>query len=73
MSLPDPVWKGVNFSWSAFFGFMGLANLYVAFNFSTDAWVNFKLFGGMGLLLAFAVGQAFILSRHIEPETGDKG
>jgi intracellular septation protein len=73
MTLPDPVWRRVNFSWSAFFGFMGLANLYVAFNFSTDTWVNFKLFGGMGLLLAFAVGQAFILSRYIEPETGDKG
>ena len=72
MTLPDPVWKRVNWSWSAFFTFMGLANLYVAFNFSTDAWVNFKLFGGMGLLLAFAVGQALVLSRYLESEPEEK-
>ena len=66
MTLPDPVWKRVNLSWVIFFALMGIANLYVAFNFSTDAWVNFKLFGGMGLLLAFAIGQAVVLSRHLE-------
>jgi intracellular septation protein len=47
---------------------MGVANLYVALYFSTDAWVNFKLFGGIGLLLAFAVGQALMLSRYLETE-----
>jgi len=72
MTLPDPVWKRVNLSWCVFFALMGIANLYVAFNFTTDAWVNFKLFGGMGLLLAFAVGQALVLSRHIETETEEK-
>ena len=73
MTLPDPVWKRVNLSWSVFFAFMGIANLYVAFNFSTDAWVNFKLFGGMGLLLAFAVGQALVLSRYLGSEPEEKG
>lgn len=72
MTLPDPVWKRVNWSWGAFFTLMGLANLYVAFNFSTDAWVNFKLFGGMGLLLAFAIGQALVLSRYLESEPDEK-
>ncbi|NIO41636.1 MAG: septation protein A [Burkholderiales bacterium] len=72
MTLPDMVWRRVNWSWIAFFTFMGLANLYVAFSFSTDAWVNFKLFGGMGLLLAFAVGQALVLSRYLESEPQDK-
>ncbi|HUU74379.1 MAG TPA: septation protein A [Burkholderiales bacterium] len=72
MTLPDPVWKRVNLSWCVFFALMGIANLYVAFNFTTDAWVNFKLFGGMGLLLVFAVGQALVLSRHIETETEEK-
>jgi intracellular septation protein len=72
MTLPDAVWKRVNLSWVIFFALMGIANLYVAFNFSTDAWVNFKLFGGMGLLLAFAVGQAVVLSRHLESEPGEK-
>jgi intracellular septation protein len=68
MSLPDPVWKKVNFSWIGFFVFMGALNLYVAYSFSTDVWVDFKLFGGIGLLLVFAFAQALMLSRYIEQE-----
>jgi intracellular septation protein len=64
--LPDRVWTRLNWSWAGFFVFMGAANLYVAFNFSTDAWVNFKLFGGMGLMLVFVVLQAAFLARHME-------
>jgi intracellular septation protein len=41
----------------------------VAFNFSEEAWVNFKLFGGMGLMLIFVLAQGFYLSRHIDEET----
>ena len=66
MSLPDPIWARLNASWIAFFVFMGAANLYVAFNYPTDFWVNFKLFGGMGLMLLFVVGQAMVLARYVE-------
>lgn len=66
VELPEIVWSRLNWSWVAFFAFMGIANLYVAFNFSTDTWVNFKLFGGTGLMLAFVFGQALMMSRHIE-------
>lgn len=66
VQLPDPVWARLNWSWVAFFAFMGALNLYVAFNYSTDLWVNFKLFGGMGLMLAFVVIQALFLARHVE-------
>ena len=66
VQLPDPVWSRLNLSWIVFFAFMGAANLYVAYQFPTDLWVNFKLFGGMGLMLLFVVAQAFFLSRHIE-------
>ena len=69
MSLPDSVWRTVNFSWVAFFAAMGFLNLWVAFNFSTSTWVNFKLFGGMGLMLVFVVAQAFFLNKHIKPDT----
>jgi intracellular septation protein len=69
LQLPDAVWRKLNWSWAAFFMFMGAANLLVAFNFSTDQWVNFKLFGGTGLMLAFVVGQAVFLSRHVQEET----
>ena len=66
MTLPDLIWDKVNLSWVLFFSFMGLLNLYFAFNFSTDTWVNFKLFGGMGLLLCFAIIQAIVLSKHMK-------
>jgi len=64
--LPDPVWNRLNWSWVGFFVFMGGLNLYVAYNYSTDLWVNFKLFGGMGLMLVFVVVQALFLARHVE-------
>jgi intracellular septation protein len=66
VQLPDPVWNRLNWSWVGFFAFMGALNLYVAYNYSTDLWVNFKLFGGMGLMLAFVVVQALFLARHVE-------
>ncbi|MSQ49921.1 MAG: septation protein A [Betaproteobacteria bacterium] len=68
MRLPDKVWRNLNWSWVAFFAFMGAANLLVAFNFSTDQWVNFKLFGGTGLMLLFVVAQAMFLARHLEED-----
>ena len=64
--MPDTVWSRLNWSWAGFFAFMGAANLYVAYNFSTDTWVNFKVFGGMGLMLLFVVLQAVFLARYIE-------
>jgi intracellular septation protein len=66
MSLPDAVWLRLMLSWVGFFLVMGGLNLYVAFSFSLDTWVNFKLFGGMGLMLVFVVIQAMMISRHIE-------
>jgi intracellular septation protein len=68
LTLPDPVWDKLNLSWAVFFLVMGCLNLFVAFRFPTDVWVNFKLFGGMGLMLLFALGQGLVLARHIEPE-----
>jgi intracellular septation protein len=72
VQLPDPVWRKLNWSWVGFFAFMGAANLYVAFRFATDLWVNFKLFGGMGLMLLFVIGQALFLARYVEDGEGTK-
>ncbi|MDP2752573.1 MAG: septation protein A [Rhodocyclaceae bacterium] len=66
MTLPDSLWNRLNLAWAVFFAFMGIANLYVAFSFSEETWVNFKLFGGMGLMLLFIFAQSFFLSKHIE-------
>ena len=52
-----------------FFVFAGFLNLYVVYNYDTDTWVNFKLFGVMGLTFAFVIAQAFYMTRHIEEET----
>ena len=68
MTLPDAVWRKVNFAWVGFFAFMGALNLWVAFNFTTDMWVNFKLFGATALMLVFVVLQAVYLRRYMTPE-----
>jgi intracellular septation protein len=68
MKLPDDLWGTLNFSWAGFFGLMGVLNLFIAYNFSEETWVNFKLFGGMGLMLVFVLAQGMLLSRYIEEE-----
>ncbi len=65
MQLPALVWSRLGFAWVAFFAAMGVLNLWVAYNFSTDAWVNFKLFGGIGLMLLFTLAQGLYISRHL--------
>lgn len=79
IKLPEKIWLRLNLSWVAFFIFSGFANLYVAFYYAIeldektrmDNWVDFKLFGLMGMTLVFVVAQAFYLTRHIqEDETG---
>ena len=59
------VWKKLNLAWIGFFIFSGIANLVVAFNFSEDIWVDFKLFGLMGFTLIFVIGQSFYLARYL--------
>lgn len=66
------VWKNLNFAWVAFFIAMGGINLYVAFNFEENTWVNFKLFGMMGLTFVFVIAQSIYLARHIVPDDEDK-
>ena len=66
MELPGPAWSRLNASWGGFFAVMGLANLFVAFNFSTDAWVNFKLFGSLGLMLVFVIVQSMMLTKYLD-------
>lgn len=66
VTMPDSVWTKLLVSWIGFFAFMGVLNLLVAYNFSTDDWVNFKLFGGIGLMLVFVVLQALLLARYVE-------
>ena len=73
MDLPTAVWLRLNIAWTLFFIAMGLANLYVAFHFDTETWVNFKMFGLLGATFVFIIGQSLYLAKHLklEPEKED--
>lgn len=64
----ETIWDKLNSIWAIFFIILGFVNLYVAYFFSTETWVNFKLFGLLGLTFAFVIGQAFYLTRYIVEE-----
>ncbi|MCW9014433.1 MAG: septation protein A [Gammaproteobacteria bacterium] len=74
IELPDPVWIKLNISWVIFFLFSGVANLYVAFYYALeldektrmDNWVNFKLFGLMGMTFVFVIAQGFYLAKYMQ-------
>ncbi|MFZ5593799.1 MAG: septation protein A [Pseudomonadota bacterium] len=68
VELPKQIWSRLTAAWASFFFALGALNIYVAFNFDTDTWVNFKLFGMMGLTIAFVIGQAIYLSRHVQQQ-----
>ena len=68
MSVPDRIWSQLNLAWSGFFIFLGILNLYVAWNFPTETWVNFKLFGATGIMFVFILLQAAMVSKHIETD-----
>ena len=68
MTLPDAAWRMMNWSWTGFFAVMGVLNLWVAYQFDTDTWVNFKLFGGIGLMVAFVLVQALYLGRYMKSD-----
>lgn len=66
LALPVHAWNRLNMLWIVFFYALGFINLYVAFNFSTDTWVDFKLFGFSGMIFLFIVVQGFWLYKYIE-------
>ncbi|HSW68576.1 MAG TPA: septation protein A [Gammaproteobacteria bacterium] len=63
--LPASVWKRMNLSWAFFFLLLGTINIWIAYYFSTDTWVNFKFYGILGLLIVFSVLQAICLTRYL--------
>ncbi|MFZ2301208.1 MAG: septation protein A [Gallionella sp.] len=66
IALPLHIWHRLNLSWSLFFAVLGFINLYVAFSYSTDAWVNFKLFGFTGLMVVFILAQSVWLAKYVD-------
>lgn len=68
ISLPDTIWSKLNLAWAALFLALGFLNLYVAFHYSQDVWVDFKLFGTTGILFVFVILQTLLLSKYLVKE-----
>ena len=76
VTLEHNIWNRLNWSWGIFFIIVGLINLYIAFYYGLELdeqvreeiWVNFKLFGVMGLTFSFVIAQAFYMTRHMQEE-----
>ncbi len=68
ISLPVVIWRRLNLAWVFFFLIMGSLNIYIAYKYDTDTWVNFKFFGGLGLTLIFVLLQSFYLSKYVEQD-----
>lgn len=66
IQLPHKIWRTLNLAWVGFFTFSGAVNLYVAFNYSEEVWVDFKLFGLLGMTFVFIILQGVYLSSHIQ-------
>jgi intracellular septation protein len=71
IEMPAQAWKQLNIAWIVFYLLLGAINLYVAYTMSEETWVNFKLFGMLGLTVVFILLQGFYISKHIEPETNE--
>jgi intracellular septation protein len=63
---PPSLWNTLSLMWVGYFLVCAVLNLYVAYNFSEATWVNFKLFGLMGLTIVFALAQGFWLGRKMD-------
>lgn len=66
IELPEHIWRILNQMWIGFFSLMGGLNLYILQHYSTDTWVNFKMFGGIGMMLVFMVAQGVLIAKHIK-------
>ena len=71
VTLADAAWRRLNLGWTGFFVFLGAVNLFVAFRFSTETWVEFKLYGVIGLTLLFIVAQTAWLMRQVHRGHGE--
>ncbi len=69
LKLPTAIWDRLNFAWAAFFASMAALNIVIAYRFPTDVWVNFKLFGTMGLTLVFVIAQGLYLGRYVQDDS----
>ena len=69
---PTAIWTKLNFAWVIFLVLLGIVNLYVAFNYNENTWVNFKLFGVTLIMFIFIIGQTLALKNYLIEPVEDK-
>ena len=69
IQVPAAILVQVNWMWAGFFAFVGVVNLIVAYNFSEDFWVDFKMFGVLGLTFVFIIAQVLYLQKYATNDT----
>jgi intracellular septation protein len=69
---PTAIWTKLNFAWVIFLVLLGIVNLYVAFNYDENTWVNFKLFGVTLIMFIFIIGQTLALKNYLIEPVEDK-
>ena len=72
INVPKNIWKQINLVWGLFFLFVGVVNIYVAYTYDEETWVNFKLFGVLGLTFIFMIAQGIYLAKHAIPDDNDE-
>lgn len=71
LTLPENIWNRLNLAWALFFALCGFLNWYIAFNFSLETWVNFKVFGLTAMTFIFAIGSVLSLYKYMPEEQED--
>ncbi len=72
IEVPKNIWKNINFVWGIFFALVGVVNIYVAYNYSEETWVDFKLFGVLGMTIVFMIIQGIYLAKHAVIDDSDE-
>lgn len=72
ITLPDSVWNRVNLAWVLFFIVCAILNVYVAFSMPLDVWVNFKVFGLLGLTFAYTLVTGVYIYKKMPKESAEQ-
>ncbi|WP_034413083.1 septation protein A [Candidatus Photodesmus blepharus] len=66
ITLPDDIWSKINWAWVCFFLFCAGLNIYISYEFSTDVWVNFKVFGLLIATFIFTLFTSIYIYKHMK-------
>lgn len=73
IELPRRMWRQLDLIWAGTFALLAVANIFVMYNYDQDTWVDFKVFGALGVTLAVLIGQVIWISTRAQEEKGGDG